>query len=93
MTDQPVRAAIVGLGRWGENLTTAPTSALRFTHATTRSTGKAQDFCRKQELTLLLSFDEVLACNQIEAVVLATPHSQHGERIRHAAAARKHVFV
>jgi len=93
----PLRAAIVGLGRWGQNLVLAnaanPASALRFTHAATRSPAKVKDFCRDQGLALLPSLDEVLRSHQIEAVVLATPHSQHGAQIRRAALAGKHVFV
>jgi predicted dehydrogenase len=39
------------------------------------------------------SYAEVLADPEIEAVVLATPHSQHLEQIEEAAAAGKHIFV
>lgn len=93
----PLRAAIVGLGRWGQNLVRAnagnPASALRFTHAATRSPAKAQDFCRDQGLALLPGLDALLQEGEVDAVVLATPHSQHGAQIRRAAQAGKHVFV
>ncbi len=92
-----LRAAIVGLGRWGQNLVRAnagnPGSALRFTHAATRSPDKAQDFCRDQGLALLPGLDALLQEGEVDAVVLATPHSQHGAQIRRAAQAGKHVFV
>ena len=39
------------------------------------------------------SYAEALADPEIDAVVLATPHSQHLEQIEQAAAAGKHVFV
>lgn len=93
----PVRAAIVGLGRWGRNLVDAnagnPRSHLRLTHAATRSPGNAEEFCKDRELRLLADFEDVLASPQIDAVVLATPHSQHADQICRAAAAGKHVFV
>lgn len=92
-----VRAAIVGLGRWGRNLVDAnagnPASRLRVTHAATRSPQKAQGFCEENGLRLLESFDAVLASPEVDAVILATPHSQHAEQICKAAAARKHIFV
>ncbi len=37
--------------------------------------------------------DDVLSDPAIDAVVFATPHSQHPEQVRRAAAAGKHVFV
>lgn len=97
MTDQPLRAAIVGLGRWGRNLALAnaanPDSALRFTHAATGTPEKAQEFCDEQGLHLLPDLGAVLASDRVDAVVLATPHSQHGAQICRAAQAGKHVFV
>lgn len=92
-----VRAAIVGLGRWGQNLVNAnagnPESALRFTHAATRSPQKAADFCKERGLDLVAGYEDVLANPDVDAVVLATPHSQHADQICLAAAAGKHVFV
>jgi predicted dehydrogenase len=38
-------------------------------------------------------FDAVLADPAVEAVVMATPHSQHGDQVRRAAAAGKHIFI
>ena len=37
--------------------------------------------------------DSILGDPNIDAVVFATPHSQHEEHIKAAAAARKHIFV
>lgn len=92
-----VRAAIVGLGRWGRNLVDAnagnQASRLRVTHAATRTPRKAEAFCMERGLRLLDSFDAVVASPELDAVILATPHSQHAEQICKAAAAGKHVFV
>ena len=39
------------------------------------------------------SLDEILADPEIDAVVFATPHSEHGRQVEAAAAAGKHVFM
>ena len=89
-----LNAAIVGLGRWGqrlvESVSTPPSSAVRFTHAVVRTPAKAADFCKRHRLTVT-SFETVL--REVDAVVLATPHSQHADQVVRAARAGKHVFV
>lgn len=92
-----VRAAIVGLGRWGQALVTAgkanADSPLQFTHAATRTPDNARAFCAQHALVLEPDYPALLRNPEVDAVVLATPHSQHCEQIRQAAAAGKHVFV
>jgi predicted dehydrogenase len=90
-----VRAAIVGLGSWGQTLVDSvqgKLDTLRFTSACTRTPAKAQDFCVRHRIALVPSYEDLLADNTIDAVVLTTPHSQHEAQIRAAAAAGKHVF-
>ena len=90
-----IRAAIVGLGRWGKNLvnSTADSTALRFIWANTRTRQTAEAFCREKSLHWTSDLDEILSDPAIDAVVFATPHSQHPDQVRRAAAAGKHVFV
>jgi predicted dehydrogenase len=91
-----VRAAIVGLGRWGRSLVNAvhgKTDALKFTAAFTRTPAGAEEFCRERDIPLLARFEEALASPDIDAVVLATPHSQHAEQVMAAAVAGKHIHV
>jgi predicted dehydrogenase len=90
-----IRAAIVGLGRWGRNLVNSASGspALRFTAANTRTRQTAEAFCREKSLRWTADLDDVLADSAIDAVVFATPHSQHPDQVRRAAAAGKHVFV
>jgi predicted dehydrogenase len=90
-----IRAAIVGLGRWGQNLVNgaAGSAALRFTTAHSRTRQTAEAFCREKSLRWAVDLDEILADPAIDAVVFATPHSQHAGQVRRAAAAGKHVFV
>jgi predicted dehydrogenase len=91
-----IRAAIVGLGGWGQHLveTVQRTSdAIRFVAGTTRTPGKAAEFCARHGIRMVQTFEELLADQSIDAVVLATPHSSHPEQIIGAAKAGKHVFV
>ena len=94
MTQPGVRAAIVGLGRWGRNLVGAVrhSEAIRFTAAHTRTPAHA-DFCREHGLRWVDDLNTILRDPAIDAVVFATPHSLHAEQIRRAAGAGKAVFV
>jgi len=91
-----IRAAIVGLGRWGRSLVASvagKSDDIRFVLATTRTPAAAADFCRDNKLSLVDSYAAILGDPEIDAVVLATPHSQHQAQALAAAAARKHIFV
>src|ERR1700680_2222433 len=91
-----IRAAIVGLGRWGRTLVGAVqgnSTAIRFAAGHTRTRAKAEAFCAEHGIALKDSLDEVLADPAIDAVVFATPHSEHGPQVERAAAAGKPVFM
>ena len=90
-----IRAAIVGLGRWGRSLVNAvqDSTDIRFVVAHTRTRAKAEEFCQSKGVPLVDSFDAILADPDVDAVVLATPHSQHEDQIKRAAAAGKHIHV
>jgi len=91
-----IRAAIVGLGRWGRSLVASvqgKSKDLRFVLAHTRTRATAEDFCRGQGLALVDSYEQLLADPNVDAVVLATPHSLHESQIIAAAAADKHIHV
>jgi predicted dehydrogenase len=91
-----IRVGIVGLGRWGRTLVgsiAGNSDDIRFTSAATRTRVSAEDFCRANSITLVDSYDAILRSPDIDAVVLATPHSQHEAQALAALAAGKHVFV
>lgn len=90
-----LRAAIVGLGSWGRELVEAAhgSALLRYTVAFTRSPAKAEAFCREHGLALAASYDAVLDDPRVDAVVLATPNSQHAAQVIRAAETGKHIFV
>jgi predicted dehydrogenase len=91
-----IRAAIVGLGRWGRSLVTSvqgKSDDIRFVAAHTRTRASAEDFCREKSVPLVERYEQILANPDIDAVVLATPHSQHEQQVLAAAAAGKHIHV
>ena len=90
-----IRAAIVGIGIWGRNLVSNVQGSehICFVAGTTRTPAKAADFCREQGIRLVDGYEQLLADREVDAVVLATPHSQHCGQIIAAARAGKHVFV
>lgn len=91
-----IRAAIIGLGRWGRSLVTSvngKSDEIHFVAGHTRTRAKAEEFCAGKGVRLVDDFDAILSDPDIDAVVLATPHSQHEEQIKRAAAAGKHILV
>ena len=91
-----ISAAIIGLGRWGRSLVNSvadKTDDIRFVAGHTRTPAKAEAFCRSKGVHLVDDFDAILSDASIDAVVLATPHSQHEQQIKQAAAAGKHILV
>ena len=91
-----VRAAIVGLGRWGRSLVSSvqgKSEDIRFVLAHTRTRSSAEAFCREAGVPLTDSYAAIVADPGVDAVVLATPHSQHEAQVLQAIAAGKHVFV
>ena len=90
-----IRAAIVGLGRWGKNLVESVqgrSAGLQFTHAVVRRPAEAAEFAARHALKLSDDFGGMLADKAVQAVVLTTPHSQHADQIVAAAQAGKAVF-
>ncbi|MGZ4357201.1 MAG: Gfo/Idh/MocA family protein [Gaiellaceae bacterium] len=89
------RAAIVGLGWWGKTLveSAAGSEAIRFVAGTSRTLSpETQSFADEHDLRLAESYEVLLADPEVDAVVLATPHSMHTRQVVAAAVAGKHVF-
>ena len=91
-----IRAAIVGIGNWGRRLVGAvqgKSTAIRFTVGHNRTRASAEAFCAESRIDLRDDLDAVLGDPAIDAVVFATPHSQHGAQVERAAAAGKHILM
>ena len=58
-----IRAAIVGLGRWGRSLVAsvaAGSDDIKFVLACTRTRASAEDFCRDTNIPLVDSYEQIL---------------------------------
>lgn len=90
-----LNAAVIGLGWWGKELVRSVQNAsrlIRFSRAVTLEPDEARAFAAEYGLAVGTSYEDVLADKKIDAVVLATPHTQHRRQVEAAAAAGKHVF-
>ena len=90
-----LRAAIVGLGAWGQRLVTSVqgSNCIQFVAGATRTVEAGSGFARERGFPLHADYRKVLEDPDIDAVVLATPHSLHAQQVREAAAAGKHIYV
>jgi predicted dehydrogenase len=91
-----IRAAQIGLGWWGKTLVESVQGVspdLQFVAAASRTqTDDYKAFCATHGLTFHQTYAQALADPQVDAVVLATPHSLHSPQVIAAAKAGKHVF-
>tara|TARA_B100000029_G_C17602520_1_gene966302 strand:+ start:2341 stop:3432 length:1092 start_codon:yes stop_codon:yes gene_type:complete len=93
---QLINAAIVGLGWWGQTLVESVSknsNKLRFATAVSRSgSDTAKNFSDLHKMNLVQNLGDALGDPNIDAIVLATPHSLHAEEVIATAEAGKHVF-
>jgi len=91
-----IRAAQIGLGWWGKTLVESvqgSSDVIQFVAAASRTpSDDYKDICAQHQLTLHPTYEAALADPQVDAVVLATPHSLHSPQVIAAAQAKKHVF-
>jgi predicted dehydrogenase len=91
-----MKAAIVGLGWWGKTIVESvqtDSDLIRFVAGATRTTShELTAFAESHNLRLAPGFEALLADPEVEAIVLATPHSLHAPQVIAAAQAGKHVF-
>ena len=90
-----INAAIVGLGRWGQNTVRSvfgKSERLRFIRGMVRHPDTVREFAAQHELELTDDFSAVLADPRVQAVVLVTPHTLHVDQIVAVAAAGKAVL-
>lgn len=90
-----IKAGIVGLGWWGKTLVEAiiGSDVIRVAAGTTRTvTPEIEAFAKNNDFALAANYEALLADKNVDAVVLATPHSMHSAQVIAAAGAKKHVF-
>ena len=91
-----LRTAILGAGHWGRRLIESvqgKSAKIRFVTAVTRDPAGLRPLADRFGLAVTDRYADALADPAIDAVVLATPHSQHTDEVVAAAEAGKHVFV
>ncbi|MAV87153.1 MAG: hypothetical protein CMM67_02790 [Rhodospirillaceae bacterium] len=91
-----IRALIVGLGWWGKTLVDSVqnhSKKIEIRYGITRTNSiETQNYARTNGITLLKkTYSEAVKQKDIDAVILATPHSQHSKQIEIAAASGKHI--
>lgn len=90
-----INAAIVGIGWWGQKIVTAVqgrSSRMCFIRGVSKEPDEVRDFAVRHGIQLSAELDDVLKDPEVQAVVLATPHSLHTEQIIACAGAGKAVF-
>ncbi len=85
---------MVGLGWWGQKIVTdlAGSADLRVVLGVDPDPRARSRAAAAGDLRTAASFDDALKDDEVEAVILCTPHGRHAEQIVAAASAGKHVF-
>jgi len=89
-----LNAAVIGLGWWGKILTQtlAPSDKITVVKLLDVDAEGGAAFAAEHGIDFTTDFAAVLADDNVDAVILATPHSLHEEQIIAAAGAGKHIF-
>ncbi len=95
LNKDPLRVAVVGLGRWGFTLggAAASTPGLTLRSCFTRNPAKRAEFAAQFKCDQDASYDALLKRPDVEAVIVTAPNDLHRELTVAAAQAGKHVFV
>jgi predicted dehydrogenase len=93
-TDAKLRVGQVGLGYWGRNLARVFDEVAELTWLCEASDRLREEFAgRYPHARVTGDFGELLAADDVDAVVIATPVPTHYPLAREALEAGKHVFV
>lgn len=89
-----LNVAVIGLGWWGKILTQtlAPSDKITVIKLLDVDAEGGAAFAAEHDIDFTTDFAAVLADDNVNAVILATPHSLHEEQIIAAAGAGKHIF-
>jgi predicted dehydrogenase len=94
MNMRALRVGSIGLGWWGGTLAEKGRLAgLELVSCFARNEASREEFAGKHGCRPAASLGEMLSDPDVEAVLIATPHSTHADLTVEAAAAGKHVFV
>lgn len=90
-----VRLGSVGLGWWGGMLANSAvaTGSARIVACFARRPEARDSFAAEHGCRAMNSLDDLLSDDEVEGVLVATPHSTHADLVVQIASAGKHVFV
>lgn len=95
-TDRPVRFGVLATGGIADTVTAdmlALPDEVEVVACASRSLDKAQAFAAERGIRHAFgSYDELVACEEVDVVYVATPHSHHFEPARACLEAGKHVL-
>lgn len=90
-----IKAAMVGLGRWGQTILAAvqgKSDRLRFVHGIAKEPELGRPIADRYGLRFSTELESALADPEVKAVFLATPHSLHLQQVAAVAKAGKPVW-
>jgi predicted dehydrogenase len=90
-----LKVAMVGLGRWGQTILNSiqgRSERVRVVHGVSKEPDAARPLAEKYGFRLSTGLSEAIADPQVQAVLLATPHSLHVQQVHRVASAGKHVW-
>ena len=88
-----LKAAVIGMGWWGKHIIrrTKGSRDIELVLAVDQNTA-FESFAVEHGVPYASRFEDALESKDVEAVLLATPHSMHTALVAAAAKAGKHVF-
>ena len=95
MSSEPLKVAVVGLGRWGNTLASAiqKTQDMKIVNCFTRTPEKRKAFTEKFGCGEEETYEALVKNPEVDAVVISAPNNKHSELAIAAAREGKHVFV
>jgi predicted dehydrogenase len=90
-----IKAAIIGLGWWGSHIVNTlqgKSDKITFVRGVDVTPDAVSSFAQSNGIEVTSDFVDVVSDPDLNAIVIATPHSLHEEQIVAAAEAGKHVF-
>ncbi|MEE3000878.1 MAG: Gfo/Idh/MocA family oxidoreductase [Pseudomonadota bacterium] len=90
-----IKAGLVGFGWWGQVLARSVKNSdkIKVTSGHTRTPSNADMFVKEMGINYHAAYENLLEDEDVDAVILATPHSVHVDQIKLAAQKGKHIYV
>ena len=89
-----LNAAIVGMGWWGKQIVSCldRSETIKIVRGVEVESDKVRGFAEARGFAVTSDYADALADDNVEAVILATPHALHEQQVLAAAAAGKQIF-